>query len=56
MSKFGDLSAEDMQRFNNEIHKNDGIEYKDSESQLWPEDDDELVKGYFNNGNKSRRV
>lgn len=54
MVKFGNLSESEKQAFDEVLKKNSAKPDKEQQTQIWPEDDENLVKSYFNTmGGKS---
>ncbi|MCM1223892.1 MAG: hypothetical protein NC548_56510 [Lachnospiraceae bacterium] len=47
MVKFGDLSENEKQAFGEVLKKNQKSLNKEQQTQIWPEDDEELTKSYF---------
>lgn len=47
MVKFGDLSENEKQTFGEILKKNSEKPEKEQQTQIWPEDDEELTKSYF---------
>lgn len=45
--KFGDLSENEKQVFSEVLKKNSEKPEKEQQTQIWPEDDEELTKSYF---------
>lgn len=46
--KFNDLSASERKEFDKILRKNsEKSEVEDNKVQLWPEDDEDLLKSYF---------
>lgn len=47
MVKFGDLSENEKQAFDEVLKKNSEKPDNEQQTQIWPEDDEELTKSYF---------
>lgn len=48
MVKFGNLSENEKQAFDEVLKKNSEKPEKEQQTQIWPEDDEELAKSYLN--------
>lgn len=47
MVKFGNLSESEKQAFDEVLKKNSAKPDREQQTQVWPEDDEELTKSYF---------
>ena len=47
MVKFGNLSESEKQAFDEVLKKNSAKTDREQQTQIWPEDDEELTKSYF---------
>ena len=47
MVKFGELTEKQIKNFQNEVSKKPKRTYKENEMMLWPEDDEDVVREYY---------
>lgn len=47
MVEFGEFTDTEKEKFSEEIHKDMNKSVNDEEMQLWPEDDEVIIKNYF---------
>lgn len=47
MVNFGEFTEEERQNFSEKIKKSENFDVKENEMEIWPEDDETMIKSYF---------